>query len=119
MAFDYCYSLTSITIPKSVTSIGSGTFQNCYSLTSIVIPNGVTSIGANAFTDCRAIKTYVFERTAGITSLGSTNTFSNINTSTKIYVPDDLVDDYKIENNWSTYANYIYPISEKGVTHND
>ncbi len=47
-----CSSLTSITIPNSVTSIGSGAFSGCSSLTSITIPNSVTSIGWAAFYDC-------------------------------------------------------------------
>ena len=118
-AFITCYSLTNIVIPSSVASIGNYAFQGCYSLTNIVIPSSVTSIGISAFNACRSLTTYVFERTAGITTIGGTNTFTNINSSTKIYVPDDLVDDYKIADNWSTYANYIYPLSDKGVTHND
>ena len=118
-AFDRCYSLTNIVIPSSVPSIGTSAFYQCYSLTNIVIPNNVMSIGSQAFDSCFSLTTYIFERTAGITAIGGTNTFLNINTSTKIYVPDELVDDYKIADNWSTYANYIYPISEKGVTHND
>ena len=48
-AFDRCSSLTSVTIPNSVTSIGDGAFNNCSSLTSVTIPDGVTSIGYRAF----------------------------------------------------------------------
>ena len=114
-----CRSLTNIVIPNSVTSIGAEAFRDCYSLTNIVIPNSVTSIGAGAFNSCYSLTTYVFERTVGITAISASNIFTNINPSTKIYVPDALVDDYKIADNWSTYANYIYPISDKGVTHND
>lgn len=117
--FRQCYSLTNITIPNNFTSIGTIMFSECYSLTNIVIPDSVTSIGIQAFNNCYSLTTYVFERTAGITAIDGTNTFAGINTSTKIYVPDDLVATYKSAANWSTYADYIYPISEKGVTHND
>jgi hypothetical protein len=47
-AFSY-QSLTSITIPDSVNSIGESAFSTCTSLTSITIPDGVTSIGVRAF----------------------------------------------------------------------
>ena len=51
-AFDGCSSLTSVTIPNSVTSIGNYAFDGCDNLTSITIPNSVTSIGNSAFYDC-------------------------------------------------------------------
>ena len=50
-AFQYC-SLSSIDIPNSVTSIGNMAFEGC-GLTSIEIPNSVTSIGYHAFENCR------------------------------------------------------------------
>ena len=60
-AFSYVKNkenIKSITIPNSVTSIGSYAFSGCASLTSVTIPNSVTSIGGYAFEDC-----------AGLTSL--------------------------------------------------
>jgi hypothetical protein len=45
-------SLTSATIPDSVTSIGDGAFQNCISLTNVMIGNGVTNIGDDVFYNC-------------------------------------------------------------------
>lgn len=51
-AFRSCLSLTDITLPDSVTSIGNFAFDSCGSLTSAVIPDGVTSIGKDAFDDC-------------------------------------------------------------------
>ena len=49
LAFRACHSLTSVTIPNSVTSIGYQAFNWCTSLNSITIPNNVTSIGSGAF----------------------------------------------------------------------
>ena len=51
-AFSNCSSLTSITIPDSVTEIGGGAFNNCRSLTSVTIPESVTEIGWHAFKGC-------------------------------------------------------------------
>ena len=48
-------TLTEITIPDGVTSIGSGLFYNCPDLQSVVIPDSVTSIGREAFYGCNAL----------------------------------------------------------------
>ena len=54
-AFEYCTSITSITIPNSVTSIRGDAFRTCTALTSITLGNSVTSIGYNAFIWCSSI----------------------------------------------------------------
>ena len=46
-----------MTIPDSVTSIGSSAFYNCSSLTSVTIPDSVTSIGGAAFNGCSSLTT--------------------------------------------------------------
>jgi len=56
-AFYNCTSLTSITIPSSVTSIEGCAFYECSNLTSITIPSGVTSIGDSAFSYCKNLGT--------------------------------------------------------------
>ena len=68
-AFSNCFSLTSVTIPNSVTSIGEGAFRGCRSLTSVTIPNSVTSIGSSAFYDCWSLTSVTIPNS--VTSIGS------------------------------------------------
>ena len=45
-------SLTSVTIPNSVTNLGASAFDDCGDLTNVTIGNSVTSIGDDAFYCC-------------------------------------------------------------------
>ncbi|MDE5670401.1 MAG: leucine-rich repeat domain-containing protein [Eubacterium sp.] len=54
-AFFSCESLTKVTIPGSVKSIGYGAFA-CTGLTSVTIPNSVTNIDELAFGGCLDLK---------------------------------------------------------------
>ena len=55
-AFIYNTTLTNITIPNSITNIGSSAFNGCTTLASIDIPNSVTTIRASAFEGCTALE---------------------------------------------------------------
>ena len=54
-SFAGCRNLTSITLPKSVTSIGYGAFEGCSGLTSVTIPEGVVMIDERAFYGCSGL----------------------------------------------------------------
>jgi hypothetical protein len=55
-AFDCCSdALTAVTIPGSVTVIGSAAFSGCKKLTSITIPDSVVKIGGEAFGFCEKL----------------------------------------------------------------
>ena len=54
-AFKSNTSLTSITIPSSVTVIGYSAFYNCTSLTDVNIPNSVAMVGVDAFSGCTSL----------------------------------------------------------------
>ena len=50
-----CTSLTSVTIGTNVITIGGGAFCDCTRLASITIPNSVTGIGTDAFYRCTSL----------------------------------------------------------------
>lgn len=49
-------SITSFTVPDSVTHIGDNAFNNCTNLTEVVIPDSVTTFDLRAFEDCTNLK---------------------------------------------------------------
>ena len=55
MAFQYCETLTSITLPNNVASIGKHAFYYCSSLIAIAIPNSVTHIDYWVFRGCSSL----------------------------------------------------------------
>jgi hypothetical protein len=55
-AFVLCSGLTQITIPNSVNSIGDSAFFLCSGITSIIIPNSVTTVEDYAFYNCSLLK---------------------------------------------------------------
>ena len=108
--FENCTSLTSISIPNSVTYIEGQAFYNCSSLTSISIPNGVTSIEYEAFRYCSSltsisipnsvteIENYAFYGCSSLTSISIPNSitsigysaFSGCSSLTSITIPNSV-----------------------------
>lgn len=112
-AFRNCTSLKSINVPVC-TNIGNNSFENCRTLTSIDLPV-CTSIGDSAFDDCTKLTSIKLANTSKICTLSDSNAFNNTPIANKagyIYVPDELVEQYKKSTNWSVYASQIKPLSE-------
>ena len=111
-AFSGCTSLTSVTIPDSVTSIsdyafygctsltsvtfgvgsqltiiGDGSFHGCESLTSVTIPDSVTSIGSSAFSGCTSLTSMTIPDS--VTSINS-YAFSGCSSLTSVTIPDSV-----------------------------
>lgn len=53
--FTGCTTLTSITLPDGIESIGTEAFSGCTNLSSITLPDGIASIGDRAFEGCSAL----------------------------------------------------------------
>lgn len=86
-AFAYC-SLTSITIPDSVTSIGEYAFDGCKSLASITIPDSVTYIGYSAFDGCRSLASITIPDS--VTHI-SQYAFNGCSSLKSITIPDSVI----------------------------
>jgi uncharacterized repeat protein (TIGR03803 family) len=54
-AFANCAALTSLNLGTGISTISDGTFQNCTSLSNLSIPPSVTNIGVGAFQGCSAL----------------------------------------------------------------
>ena len=86
-AFSNYYSLSSVTIPNTVTSIGQQAFLGCYSLSSVTIPNTVTSIGNSAFWYCYGLSSVNVPR--GITSI-NIGIFQDCRTLSSVTTPSSV-----------------------------
>ena len=56
-AFVNCSSLTTVTLPADLTTIGFQAFASCSSLTTLTLPASLTEIGDMAFYDCSSLTT--------------------------------------------------------------
>ncbi len=65
-AFENASNVTSLTVPSSVTTIGSYAFKGCSSLKTIKL-EGATTIGAYAFANCSALSEFTMATKAEVT----------------------------------------------------
>jgi len=86
-AFKSCKNLTGIIIPNSVTSIEKQTFDGCTSLKNITIPDSVTSIGEEAFDDCTSLTSVIIGNS--VTSIGK-QAFKGCKSLTSITIPNGV-----------------------------
>jgi hypothetical protein len=102
----------SFVIPNGVIKIGEDAFWYCTSLTSITIPNSVTSIEGWALAGCSNLALItcnpVSPPTLGSNLFGSTLGGSDPTpTNLVIKVPSGSVSAYQSATRWSTYASRI------------
>lgn len=133
-AFANCSDLMNFS-SKSATEFSQLSFTACTSLETVYAPK-VSILRSQAFSGCTAIKvlkfysaSQIYDRTFlncsniialvldGQSVCTLTNKNSMIGTPIEsgtgyIYVPDNLVDQYKVATNWSIYANRIKGLSE-------
>jgi len=86
-AFSICRALTSINIPDGVTTIGDSAFSGCSKLPSVTIPDSVTGIGNSAFNGCNALTTVTIP--SSVTSIGN-SAFSGCAGLTSVMISDSV-----------------------------
>ena len=86
-----------------MTSIGDWAFSDCRSLTSVTIPNSVKSIGYYAFAYCENIENvYCYAEEVPSTDF---NAFYDANIeSATLYVPASAIEAYKTTEPWSVFG---------------
>lgn len=128
-AFRECINLQSITLSNNLESLGDSAFWNCNKLTTInlptklkkiepyafwntsiitiEIPESVKSIGLGAFNKCSKLETVYIRSNELVTTAFTVpyQTFSNCPNLQKIYVPSELVEQYKTHPLWSLYED--------------
>ena len=86
-AFWYCSNLTSVAIGDSVTTIGDEAFYNCSNLTSVTIGDSVTTIGELAFYNCSNLTCVTIPESA--TTIGR-SAFANCSSLTSVTLPNSV-----------------------------
>lgn len=83
----------------------NGTFRNCLELEILYLPKSLTQIGEGAFENCSNLSN-IFIAATNPPSL-SADAFNIISDRMTIYVPSESVDMYKTTASWSDYADSI------------
>lgn len=105
--FYNCYALDSVTIPSGVTTLCNYVFVGCCSLGSLIIPSSVTTIGTQSLAQCYGMQELHFQRPSPPT-VSNTNTFTNLPTYCKIYVPKGSLSSYTSYSRLPSSSTYTY-----------
>lgn len=112
-----CPSLRTIIIEEGVETIGTYFLNSTNGWTFIDLPSTLTSIGQSAFGRSGANPVIVCRATTPPT-LG-VNPWKGTNSGLKIYVPysanHSILDTYKAETNWNTMASKMYELNPDGT----
>lgn len=124
-AFENCIALTGVSMPAGIESIGALAFKGCTKLASAALGNSLTLLGDSAFYGCSALQSVelpvtvssVGTRTfAGCSSLeriyinntpptgASSNTFTKVPTTCRIYVPAQTCQFYAQTTYWKDFV---------------
>ena len=109
----YNCAFEEVYFPNVETASDTNTFRNCVKLKKAVFDK-LTTLAGNNFAACSVFDTLIIKTPSvcTLTAVFSSNTTCIANGTASIYVPDNLVEEYKAATNWATYADMIKPLSE-------
>ncbi len=110
------YGCANTTIPSSVSAIAGNAFSNSI-ITSIVIPNSVLSIGSGAFAYCNSLSSVTVELETPLTI--ASVTFTN-RASATLYVPAGCKAVYEKADYWKEFGTIVeMEVSSPAITFAD
>lgn len=86
-AFLNCDSLSTITLPNSIKSLGTGAFYDCDTLKTVKLPTGITKIAKQAFYHCGFLQSITIPQ--NVTEIGA-EAFAACSKLTTISLPSTL-----------------------------
>lgn len=105
--FRGCTSLKALRIPSFSVSLGGDSIRGCLALE--IADLGLTpQIQTNMMFDCKKIQKIILRKRDGVATLANVSAFSNTpfrgydSLTGTVYVPAELIDDYKAATNWAT-----------------
>ena len=106
-AFSGCSGFNgSLIIGSGVQTINQYTFAYCSGFAgSLILGTQVNSIGNYAFRSCNNFALLITENPNPVTA--TSTSFTGMNYSIPVYVPDGLVSNYQSATGWSNFTNYI------------
>lgn len=115
--FENCSSLISVSIGNGITAIPIGMFSNCTSLVEVDIPDSVRTVEINAFDNCTLLTKVIIG--AGLTTI-SDNAFNFCRSLQSIAVDEansnfTVLDGVLFSRDLTTL--YLYPSAKEGVVY--
>ncbi len=105
-AFAFCTALKNFEFPKGIKTVATSVLEGCTALEDVIIPASVTTIGQDAFYNCSKLMS-IHNYAITPQSLPS-RAVSNVNKQTCIlYVPIDYINLYRTADVWKDFANII------------
>ena len=103
-AFEGCYNLTDVTLPKSLLTIDKYGFQDCTALTHVKLSANIINIGSAAFYNCTSLLN--IENESIIPQTIDSYTFDLVDkTNSVLSVPIGSTSRYKNATYWSDFNN--------------